>query len=84
MNVSRQSVDGWVGRYLAEVSRGLGDRPHRPKNCHRPGGKREVAELVGVGRPDRAPVRGARVQVYGVGVGGDDQGVGMKVRAARS
>ena len=75
------SVGGWLGGALS----GGGFREVwaigriGPKSCHRPGGKREVAELVGVGRPDRAPVRGAPVRVYGVGVGGDDQGVGMKV-----
>ncbi|HEY9291123.1 MAG TPA: IS481 family transposase [Microlunatus sp.] len=31
--VSRQSVHGWIGRYLSEGIAGLADRSHRPASC---------------------------------------------------
>jgi transposase InsO family protein len=33
VGVSRQSVHGWVGRYLAHGMAGLADRSHRPVSC---------------------------------------------------
>jgi leucine-zipper of insertion element IS481 len=63
MGVSRQPVHGWVGRYLAEGSRGLGDRSHRPTSC-----PRQVVAAV------RWRCRGCGASIH-AGVGSDSDGV---------